>query len=188
MDHLSSEELGAYLSNTMSETERPAVERHLVNCADCRADLIETQRATSTAPATKRSWQGRFYALGIAAAAVIAFAVWPRGDSKVESGPVERNRTVAPNTAVVIVSPQQDGVFSAQRTFVWRRNDDASYNITLTDASGRTLWSQSTADTTAALPSAVVLSRGQQYFWYVDALKSDGRSVTSGINSFHVSR
>jgi hypothetical protein len=188
VDHLSSEELGAYLSNTLDETERPAVERHLVSCADCRADLIETQRATSTAPGNKRSWQGRFYALGLAAAAVIAFAVWPRGDLKVESEPVERNRAVALNAVVTIVSPRQDGEFSAQRAFVWRRNDDASYHITLTDASGRTLWSQSTSDTTATLPSTVALSRGQQYFWYVDALRSDGRSVTSGVNGFHVSR
>jgi len=187
VDHLSSEELGAYLSNTMSETERPAVERHLVACADCRADLIETQRATAITPDKNRSWQGRLYALGLAAAAVIAFAVWPRRDVKIGPEPVERNRAVS-DAAVAIVSPRQDGELNLERTFAWRRNDDASYNITVTDASGRTLWSQSTADTTAALPSSVPLSRGQQYFWYVDALRSDGRSVTSGVNGFHVSR
>jgi hypothetical protein len=190
MDHLSSEELSAYLSNTMNTVEREDVERHLVACTECRAELIEGQRAVANIPQKKlvnRPWYG---IAGLAAAAAILVAVWPHDETALTTQRVERNNPpLSPAAAVTIVSPAPDGRLEASsRSFTWRRDDGSSYKITVTDETGRSAWSQTTPDTTIALPDTIQLIPGGRYFWYVDALRPDGRSVTSGINSFNAAR
>ena len=189
VEHLSSEELSAYLSNTLSATEREGVERHLVVCAECRAELVEGQRALATAPTSRRSNRDWFGLAGLAAAAAVLIAVWPRGEISRSPEPVERNAPqIAAPTSLSIVSPSPEGELDAStRAFTWRRDDGSSYRLTITDEAGRSIWSQATQDTTLVLPASIKLTSDSRYFWYVDALRSDGRSVTSGINSFHTS-
>ena len=190
MDHLSSEELGAYLSNVASEIERENIERHLVSCDECRAELVESQRAIATVPPARRVNRIWYGLIGLAAAAAIVIAVWPRGDIERAPQPVERNTPPAASAgAVAIVSPAPDGPLDASsRTFTWRRDDGSSYKITVTDETGKSIWSQTTSDTTAVLPLSIELTPGSRYFWYVDALRPDGRSVTSGINGFNAAQ
>jgi hypothetical protein len=189
VEHLSSEELGAYLSNSLSDAEREAVERHLASCGECRAELVEGQRAVATAPGGRRGSRSRFYVLGLAAAAAVAFAIWPRTDFRPGPEVVERNAPAREAGNVTVVSPAAEAEVGASApAFTWKSNDGASYKITVTDAAGVPLWSASTSDTTIVMPSTIQLSRGQQYFWYVDALRTDGRSVTSGVNGFRTAR
>jgi hypothetical protein len=189
VQHLSPEELGAYLSNSLSDADRAPIERHLVACDECRSELIEGQRAIASASSAKPARRSGIYAIGLAAAAVIAFAFWPRADVTRDQATIERNTNPSDAATVTIVSPGPSAeIANDSAAFVWRHNDGSSYKVTVTDAAGHPLWSETTADTTAVLPSSISLSRGQQFFWYVDALKSDGSSVTSGVNSFRTAR
>ena len=191
MNHVSSEELGAYLANLLPSAERESVERHLVSCTECRAELVEGQRAIASAPSGARIERRWLLIGGLAAAAAVAIVLLPRAASVRNPAGVERviQSTRSADAVVTVVSPSIDGeINSSTPGFTWRKNDDASYRITVTDAAGRSVWTASTSDTAIALPATVQLSRGQQFFWYVDALRSDGRSVTSGVNNFHTSR
>lgn len=69
--------------------------------------------------------------------------------------------------------------------FRWLSQPDRPlYRLSVTDASGREVWSTETRDTTIALPAEVSLDRGRTYFWTVDALGADGRSLTSRTKRF----
>jgi anti-sigma factor RsiW len=190
MEHLTSEQLGAYLANTLDPLERANVERHLVVCSDCRRELVEAHRAISTAPDVRRTKAGWYGVAGLAAAAAVLLVIWPREQFRPASTAIERNApAVAAAGALTIVSPIPSGELdSSTRSFTWNRNDDASYRITITDSAGRSIWSGNTQDTTIAVPASVQLERGARFFWYVDALRADGRSVTSGINTFYAPR
>jgi hypothetical protein len=186
VDHLSSEELGAFLANALTNEERDTVERHLIACADCRNDLVEAQRTVISAPSADRVDRRRWLAVaGLAAAAVLVVAVWPRSDTMLNPARVERN-TPAAAGGVTIVSPAVNGEIDVTMpAFTWNKDDGSSYRITITDEGGRPLWSESTGDTTVVLPATTQLAHGARFFWYVDALRADGRSVTSGVNAFH---
>jgi hypothetical protein len=190
--HLSSEELGAFLANALTDRERDAVEKHLIACTECRSDLVEAQRAVFSAPSGEHSSRRRWITVaGLAAAAVLVIAVWPRKDTTRNPDRIERNSAVTSVAvpAVTIVSPSANGeVNEATPAFTWNRDDGSSYRITVTDEGGRPLWTESTNDTTIALPATTQLARGARFFWYVDALRPDGRSITSGINAFRTPR
>ena len=193
MEHLRPEEIGAFLANSLSEQERDTVERHLVACAECRSELIEGQRAIASAPMSKRLRNSRFVVVaGLAAAAVLLITMLPREAVVTPGTPVERDAsglTLPAAARVEIVSPPANGELdTGSRTFTWKRDGSSAYNLTVTDESGRTLWSASTSDTTLTLPADVRLARDTRFFWYVDALRSDGRSITSGVNAFRTAR
>jgi hypothetical protein len=189
LEHLSSGKLGAFLANSLSDNERDEAERHLVSCAECRSDLVEAQRVLISAPSPQRASRQRWISVaGLAAAAVLLVAVWPRNDVTVNPPRVERT-TPALSASVTIVSPAVNGeIETAKPTFTWNRDDGSSYRITVTDEGGRPLWSESTSDTTIVLPASTRLDHGARFFWYVDALRPDGRSITSGVNAFRTAR
>jgi hypothetical protein len=85
-----------------------------------------------------------------------------------------------------IVSPASgDTVKGDQVVFVWQRvGNEPLYRLTLTDATGRAVWTRDTSDTTVTLPASSPLAKGQSYFWFVDALGSDGTALTTGVHRF----
>jgi hypothetical protein len=87
---------------------------------------------------------------------------------------------------VAALSPREgDRVTPDGLVFRWASEGAAAqYRVTLRDAGGRPLWNRETTDTSAMLDSSVVLLPGSTYFWYVDALRSDGQSLTSGTVRF----
>ena len=189
MEHLSSEELGAFLANSLTEKERDAVERHLVSCAECRSDLVEAQRAIISAPPAQRTFARNWITVaGLAAAAVLAIAVWPRNDATRNPVRVERTTPIVAGTVTIVSPAANSEIDQTTPTFTWNKDDGSSYRITVTDEGGKPLWSESTADTTIVLPATTQLTRNARFFWYVDALRPDGRSVTSGINGFRTPR
>jgi hypothetical protein len=69
--------------------------------------------------------------------------------------------------------------------FVWASAPNAiSYRLTLTDANGSTIWTNSGLDTVVALPDSVLLTVGARYFWVADALVSDGQSRSTELREF----
>jgi hypothetical protein len=189
--HLASEEVAAYLDNTLSEAECARVKSHLADCDVCREEIVSVSKLLEGAPRSRR----RFIALpAIAAAAVLVIVLArPSIDSESPAGGQLRgseapfaSEGVSGLKAVAPIGRQTngDGI-----VFVWHPAlPGATYRFTLTDDLGGKIWVGSTTDTTLALPGETSLPGNRGYHWYVDALRPDGSSATTGITSFEVVR
>ena len=123
---------------------------------------------------------------GAAAAVVLSLGLL-RGDP-----PPTRDQTRAtvergaPVSRIAVVAPVANRrVDIPDVIFVWHAMEAGdTYRLTILDSAGGRLWTTSTRDTTSSVPIAPPLARGRTYLWYVDALASDGHTVTSGVRSF----
>jgi hypothetical protein len=97
---------------------------------------------------------------------------------------------VGPDAAsrIGVVAPVEGAIVgTAPLVFVWRdQTGKPLFRFTLTDATGGEVWTRETGDTTVTLPASVSLAPGRTYFWTVDALGSDGRSLTTRNHRFVV--
>lgn len=187
-DHPSSEELAAYLSGGLSSEARDGFEKHLADCRLCRNEVASARRLLAVGPAKKRPWIGP-----LALAAVIAIGFFSISTSK--RGGEEPTRNAAnPASAdgtvnVRVVTPVDGAIVSGLPVFTWRAHGaDALYRFSVTDASGATIWSTETNDTSVSLPADVSLEVSRDYLWNVDAIDSDGTTVTSGTHRFRITR
>ena len=185
--HLSAEEIAGYIDHTLSVDRGVRAESHLAVCAECRHELAASSHIVGTAPAANR----RRYigpAAGFAAAAGILVAIMlalPERDD-VE---LQRGSGIEPTSRVQAVFPATGSTIGGEPlNFIWRRDDDASYQVSVVDSAGAVLWVTTTSDTVARLPQTVRLRPGARYFWYVDALRADGFSVSSGPMEFKTAR
>lgn len=189
-DHLPAEDLAAYLSRGQHAPAFRRVQAHLADCADCRHEAAHIARVVR---AETRGRVLRWTGGGVAAAAaVLMLAVWGGGhrhvpDANVTRGPAGSSvavSAVAPIAPLGEVSPAAHEI-----AFAWRPVAGVvEYRLTLSNATGGTLWRRATTDTTLVLPVDVSLAPGVPYYWYVDALVAGGGSVTSGALEFHVQR
>jgi hypothetical protein len=189
--HLTSEEVAAYLDNTLSEAECARVKSHLADCDACRKEVVSVSKLLAGASRSRH----RVIAFStLAAAAALAFLlVRPSIDSTLPASVALRGRDtpaasegVSALRAIAPVGPET----SADGTvFVWHPAlPGATYRFTLTDERGGKVWVGSTNDTTLALPRETSLLKNRDYHWYVDVLLPDGSSATTGITSFQVVR
>jgi hypothetical protein len=194
-EHLTSTELAGYLDGRLDATSSLRLESHLASCADCRAEMAdvrallaspEAERAAATGlprRARARTW--------LAAAAVVAIAGVPllqRFVAPREQAPAVR---AAPTRQAVIdvIAPREGSADGAAVVFTWHAVQDATtYRLTVTDSSGAPLLTRATTDTTVSAPAERTLVRGRVYLWYVDGLRRDGRTSSSGIHSFSMAR
>lgn len=88
------------------------------------------------------------------------------------------------------MSPAPDAeVAATQLRFVWTSaGSGASYTLTLQKLEGGVVWTSTTADTFTVLPDSIALGPRQVWFWFVDALLPDGRSVATEVNRFTTAR
>lgn len=185
-EHLSDEVLAAFIDRGLSAEDRGIAEAHLAACRDCRLELAAATRlATSRdTPVAARRSSVSLWTVAAAAAVVLAVAIsLGRRGGIDQSRPVER---AAPaGAAVDVVAPRSTPATTRDALrFVWRDAGDAAYRVTVTDATGATLWSATTRDTAIVPPANVTLDAGRTYYWSVDALKADGSSLTSGSTPF----
>jgi hypothetical protein len=187
--HLASEELAAYLDKTLSEAERARVEAHLADCDACREELVSAAKLLQHAPRSTRWFIGLS---AIAAAAVLAVFV---GRASIDSEPFAGEQLRGGDTpfasegspSVRAVAPIGRKSIGAGIGFIWRPIvPEAVYRFTLTDDRGGIIWVETTSDTTLPLPNHIVLGQGRTFHWYVDVLRPDGSSATTGIKSFQV--
>lgn len=179
--HLTPAQVAAYLDRLLGAREREQVESHLSGCPSCRGEVVEVARVRRPGP--RRRWY-------VAAAAAAAIAVL--GIALGRSGPNEPANTVTrgrPSEGIAqfaIVSPAYGATVPAVAAeFVWRSvATEATYRLTVTDASGGPVWTGATGDTALAVPDSVQLQPGETYFWYIDALLPDGRSASTGVKEF----
>lgn len=192
LEHLSSEDLAAYLDGEADRETKARVRTHLADCDECRSEMTEL---TSSLWSQRRR---RTWTVGVPTAAAAAVAalllVGPfahRGED------ASLNRLRGGNTGeleavreIPIRNPEPGiAVSPGQVEFSWAEvGADATYRLTLTDEGGDPLWTIETQQSTVALPDDVELDPGQRYLWFVDALLADGTHATTGVESFTVRR
>jgi hypothetical protein len=190
--HLGSEEVAAYLDNTLSDAECARVKAHLADCDVCREEVVSVSKLLARAHQSRR--RAIAFSTLAAAAAVLAFLlVRPSLDSRAPGTEAVRggDKLSASEGAsgVSAIAPIGRQAGRDIILFVWHRvSDGATYRFTLTDERGEKIWVGSTNDTTLAIPKRTALAPNQNYNWYVDVLLPDGSSATTGITSFQVPR
>lgn len=184
------EDVAAYLDGRLSGEELERVESVLAGSAEARAELVEASRLVATIPERqaqpKRQW---VLVSAVAAAAVLALVMIPSLSQKpaIQQVATERRAAVDGGARIRTVAPEDGEVVgSAGVRFTWDAVPAATYQLTVTDAQGRTVWQAATTDTTLVLPGIAKLSGPASYYWNVDALASDGSSMTTGVREFKV--
>jgi hypothetical protein len=132
-----------------------------------------------------RSWRPL---AGFAAAAVIVVAAATMLGRREEPSIVRADPpSAAQAVQIETVNPENGASLSDTRELTWRtQGAGTTYRITVGDDSGQPIHSASIGDTSIVIPSSVTLTTGRTYFWYVDAITSDGTTATSGLKSFTV--
>jgi hypothetical protein len=181
--HLDPGEVVRHAAGTSGADERARVEAHLASCDVCIEEVVAVWRFGGR----RRSRRG-WIAAGAAAAALLAgVLIWAPGRSTPDGRTVRGGDEQGVSQALVIVSPREREMVPPGIVLVWRsRPGVATYKLSVANASGDSVWAATTGDTAVGLPETLALARGASYFWYVDALLVEGRSVTSGIHEFRV--
>lgn len=187
--HCSTEELAALIDNGLSRADRRAVEAHLAGCTACRAEWVAARALASSSEVV--SARSRFPApawwLGVAAVLTLLVIPVARRDGPADSTAPSTLRSAGiDGGSLRAITPREQALASPAGRLVWSDVGDATYRVVITDSSGASVWTATTRDTTAALPSGVKLARGLRYYWSVDALKADGSSYTTGAVPFSV--
>jgi hypothetical protein len=191
-DSPSPDEVAAFIDGRLSKEERARLEAYFASNPSARRELIEASRIVATLPAPERDSRRWIPIAGVAAAAAAAILIVVRPpDSSSSARVASAQRGVGEQAQTIpLVSPAADESVSdaGSRAFVWRSVEGAKYRLVVSDASGKTLLQQSTADTLVAIPAAIATNKPGTYYWSVDALEPDGSSVTSGVRAFTVGR
>jgi len=187
--HLTAEDVTAFLDRRMATDERTAVEAHLADCRLCREEVAAVKRLLAARPIGRPMM---LVPIGLAAAAALAFVLLNTNRAAPGSS-TERLRTPSgvtlpadASSRIVARSPADgDTIGTGKLALLWSAvPDDPSYRFTLTDASGEPVWTTTTTDTSVTLPPNIVLRSRTTYFWYVDALRADGRAASTGVRRF----
>lgn len=191
-EHLTADQLAAYLDRALEASEQRQVEGHLADCHQCTAELLAVGRVLRSHRGRRWWYVGPPLAAAAAAAAILFLVVNPI--SRPEAGGPPLRGVGEPARAgalqVSAILPLSGGVVQrGALTFVWgAAAPDARYHVTLTDALANEIWSGDTSDTLLVLPESVSLDPGATYLWYVDALLLDGQSATTRAQSFTVAQ
>lgn len=190
--HLTSEEVAAYVDDTLSEAECARVKAHLADCDPCRKEVVSVSRLVQRAPRSRLSVVV-LSSIAAAAAIVVIFVARPSTDSESATGGSFRgpDRPAASEGVNVVraIGPLGRQSTEGNILFVWHpASSGAAYRLTLTDDRGGKLWTASTGDTAVRIPPGSLHLPNGGYHWYVDVLQADGGSATSGIKSFQISR
>lgn len=190
-DPLSEGEVAAYLDGRLEGAELARVEAHLADDPSARQEIIKAGRIIASAP---RRAEVRFRWLpataGLAAIAALALiAVKPLSNGRDAAAISSERRGSADQFEKINLITPTDGehVGVAERSFVWRPIEGATYMLVISDRTGLTLLSMSTTDTLVEVSASLFKAGGGTYYWTVDALGPDGSSVTSGVREFVVS-
>jgi hypothetical protein len=185
--HLTAEDVAAFLDRRLTTTERHDVEDHLAHCGRCRAEVAAVRRLVKAGPVPRKLTLRTAFA----AAAVIAFLALTLGrlgpggtDDRVRTTP---SLSGGGSELITGLQPADgDTVASARPALIWRSiGGEPAYRVTVTEETGKLVWTNTTTDTSLTLPPTL-LSPRTTYFWYVDALRADGRAASTGVRRFVV--
>ena len=185
--HLQARFVAAYVESRLDADERAVAEEHLATCATCRREVVEVSRLLLK----RRRASQLLPAVGIAAAAMLALVAGisliggPTGSDSMRD-PV-RAPSLTRSHALMVLEPAPDASLSigADVRFVWNAAElGSTYRLVVLDESGGPVWATETSDTVAVLPASAGPERTGAYFWFVNALASDGSTLTSGARRF----
>jgi hypothetical protein len=181
--HLEAGEVARYVARALSPAERESVEHHLADCAQCTAELVAVNRFHRAARPPIR----RIAAVAAAAAAVAGIVLL--GPSLVPRRPAEapQIRGAEQQPAVSVVLPADGAVLTAPPDFTWRAVPGATaYRVSVSRASGDSVWATTTSDTSVRGADHVSRVGPGLYYWYVDVLLEDARSIAGPVHEFRI--
>jgi anti-sigma factor RsiW len=177
--------LAAYIDRRLPDEARRMVAEHLIGCLACRDSVSGVSRVTGVEARRRRTIAAVTAVSGLAA--VLVLAALPDGDAvqAPRGRAIERDASAGTSASIRAWTPvpMVPGARSptGSTLLAWSPvAPGAQYRISLTDAAGDELWTESTADTTVRLPESLVPSVDADYFWVVDALLPDGATATTG--------
>lgn len=181
--HLEPMEVAAYIDGVAADSVRIRVEEHLMECAQCREELVGVSRLALRTSSPKfrhpRVW------IPVAAAAVLLLVIWPA--SLRERATEHRESPVTTTVAPRAVAPV--GLVDAVESLNWSSVPGSDlYRVRLFDADGAVLWDGETKDTLISAPASLGLLPGRSYFWKVEAQTGFGRSAASDLIEFSIRR
>lgn len=185
-EHPTSEAMAAYLSRAMPPADRVTLESHLAECRACRNEVTSARRVIARLESRKRV----LWATPIAAAAAIAILLLlparnTHPAAELLRGPDSADASLGRELIRVLTPVNGTTVAKGRVVFSWQgAAPRLLYRLTITESTGAAVWTAETSDTTLALPADVRLVAGQTYFWLVDALGPDGRSLTTRTQRF----
>jgi hypothetical protein len=179
--HLETEEVVGYVAGTLSSSERDQVERHLADCVDCTAEIAAVARLRPRPRLPLRR-----LAPVAAAAAIVGIAVLGRGALGHHSvGSLERGGEA--QAEVTVLLPANGAVLHEVPDLTWRPVPGATvYRVTVSRPNGDSVWAATTADTSVRGSDALRQAGPGLYYWYVDALLGDARSVAGSAHEFRI--
>lgn len=185
-DHLLPAEMATWLVAGPASPGARRVQAHLAECEVCRGEAIEVSRLVrADRRARQRPWL-RAAAMTVAAASVALVVLLGR-PSRPAPPDIVRS-SIAAATLRPIAPLGTMSLASGPVTFTWQPAAEAvEYRLTLLDSTGSVIWNHVTTDTVVVLPLAISLVRKTSYYWYVDALQSNGESTTSRSREFRLS-
>jgi anti-sigma factor RsiW len=174
----------AYIQGGLEPAARTRVEAHLSDCDECATEVAEVSRLWRPASPRVR-WLGPATAAAAAAAIIAVALIGPRARQEArEAVPPVRGDTAA---AVEVLAPRDGAAPTATPVFVWRPVPGAAaYRVSVSLADGDSVWAFTTRDTSARPPDSLLARDVEVYYWYVDALLSDGRSVAGTAHQFRL--
>ncbi len=190
-DHLSNGELAAYLDGSLSAEVKSRVQDHLSECSQCRSEVGDVADVLRSGSRRKR-WKVAVPTAAAAAAAAILITGPFGTDTSEPPGAALRSPEVAAEReavpSVTVLEPASEAsVIRDRLVFSWEAvGANVLYRLTLTDESGDPVWSTETDEASIRPPTTLSLEAGATYFWYVDALLTDGTSHTTDVQSFRI--
>jgi hypothetical protein len=183
--HMTDMLIASYLDRQMSDVERDRFEAHLAECPECRQALIEAEALLKRA---RPAWRvNKFVALIAAVLVLVAVDLRVQRNKDLSAPTITRDAATI-DRGLIAYGPMGD-VTRSELRFVWGPLAGAiSYKVLLVDANSRPVWSTTASDTSIALPATVTLRAGENYFWAVDGLASDGTTHSTGLHEFRVNR
>jgi len=168
------------VGRSLSRNERAAAIEHLAACPQCRDEALTAARVVRS-EGTRKAKRVGASAVTVAVLAV-AVMVYSRSTPTDSTGPILRESNRPSASASIGVHAPRSTAEAGVIVFAWQSmGPDVRYRFSLTRSDGSEVWNGGTVDTTLTLLPDVTLSVGETYFWWVDALLLDGRSVTTDL-------
>lgn len=194
--HLDAMEIAAFVSATLDASTRARVAEHLNLCRECRDEVMDASRITSTLPA-RRHWWAPVTGFAVAAALLLVVLL-PKTGTRAPSEPLDRAPSAVPpvlrggtapgDTARVPTPVAPRDIVDRADRLVWSAVTAAlRYRVRLYDDNSDVMWSATTKDTVAFLPDSISLRSQVTYFWRVEANTDWQRWVSSDLIAFSVS-
>ena len=207
--------IAAYFDGGLDDSRRPALVRHLADCRFCQARLGMLERLATGQGARKASGDalagakqlplGRFGwklpiapALAAAAVVVLALALVIGGQREqvpapaatqpgAEQGPREL-RTLRPGSSRVNVLVPAPGADIRPGSLIrWEEVPGRlHYTVQVLARTGDVLWTERTEKNEWAVRGAPQLEPGHDYWFRVEAMLADGRTLNSRYTAFRI--